>query len=159
MSAGTGTLVHDLIEAAGLGNFDDRRGWRSIPLERLAYEAPDVYAVPSFGATNHENAWTPFRHPVATERVAAGPSLGIDGATTACGGWFLADAVEALAAGAGTPGASREPAPRPVLDEPAGVAYAPATQSWLDAREVRCETDAALATVSRYEIRTTATAR
>lgn len=100
VSAGAGTFVHDLIEAAGLGNFDDRSGWRSIPLERLAYEAPEVYAVPSFGATNHENAWTPFRHPVATERVAAGPSLGIDGATTACGGWFLADAVEALAAGA-----------------------------------------------------------
>ncbi len=115
VSAGTGTLVHDLIEAAGLGNFDDRRGWRSIPLERLAYEAPDVYAVPSFGATNHEHAWTPFRHPVATERVAAGPSLGIDGATTACGGWFLADAVEALAAGAADAGsiAGAGPAPRP----------------------------------------------
>ena len=101
VSSGSGTFVHDLIEAAGIDNFDDRSGWRSIPLERLAYEAPDVYAVPSFGATNHRNAWTPFRHPVATERVAAGPTLPIDGSTTACGGWFLADAVEALAAGAG----------------------------------------------------------
>ena len=103
VSAGSGTLVHDLIAAAGLGNFDDRNGWHSIPLERLAYEAPDVYAVPSFGATNLRNAWTPFRHPVASERVEAGPTLPIDGATTACGGWFLADAVEALAAGAGLP--------------------------------------------------------
>ena len=103
VSAGAGTFVHHLIEAAGLGNFDDRRGWRSMPLERLAYEAPDVYAVASFGATNLENAWTPFRHPVAAERVEAGPSLRIDGATTACGGWFLADAVEALAAGASSP--------------------------------------------------------
>ena len=47
VSAGADTFVHHLIEAAGLGNFDDRSGWRSIPLERLAYEAPDVYAVPS----------------------------------------------------------------------------------------------------------------
>ena len=100
VSAGAGTFVDDLIAAAGLGNFDDRSGWRSIPLERLAYEAPDVYAVPSFGATNHRNGWTPFRHPVATGRVEAGPTLPIDGSTTACGGWFLADAVEALAAGA-----------------------------------------------------------
>ncbi|MCY3846329.1 MAG: ABC transporter substrate-binding protein [Acidobacteria bacterium] len=100
VSSGAGTFVDDLIAAAGLDNFDDRNGWRSIPLERLAYEAPDVYAVPSFGATNHRNAWTPFRHPVATERVAAGPTLPIDGSTTACGGWFLAGAVEALAAGA-----------------------------------------------------------
>ena len=103
VSAGSRTFVHHLIAAAGLGNFDDRSGWRSIPLERLAYEAPDFYAVASFGATNHESAWTPFRHPVATERVEAGPALGIDGATTACGGWFLADAVEALAAGAAGP--------------------------------------------------------
>ena len=114
VSAGAGTFVHDLIGAAGLGNFDDRSGWRSIPLERLAYEAPEVYAVPSFGATNHENAWTPFRHPVATERVAAGPLLGIDGATTACGGWFLADAVEVLATGAAdAAGAGAGPALRP----------------------------------------------
>ena len=114
VSAGSGTFVHRLIEAAGLGNFDDRSGWRSIPLERLAYESPDVYAVASFGATNHENAWTPFRHPVATERVAAGPTLGIDGATTACGGWFLADAVEALAAAAaGAHAAGELPARRP----------------------------------------------
>ena len=103
VSAGAGTFVDDLIAAAGLDNFDDRSGWRSIPLERLAYEAPDVYAVPSFGATNHRNAWTPFRHPVATERVAAGPALPIDGSTTACGGWFLADAVEAFAAGTDRP--------------------------------------------------------
>ena len=103
VSAGAGTFVDDLIAAAGLGNFDDRSGWRSIPLERLAYEAPDVYAVPSFGATNHRNGWTPFRHPVATGRVAAGPTIPIDGSTTACGGWFLADAVEALAAGADPP--------------------------------------------------------
>ena len=115
VSAGTDTFVNHLIEAAGLGNFDERSGWRSIPLERLAYEAPDVYAVPSFGATNHENAWTAFRHPVATDRVAAGLSLRIDGATTACGGWFLADAVEALAAGVADPAgaAGATPALRP----------------------------------------------
>ena len=116
VSAGSGTLVHDLIEAAGIDNFDERNGWRSIPLERLAYEAPDVYAVPSFGATNHRNAWTPFRHSVATERVAAGPAVPIDGSTTACGGWFLADAVEALAeGGVGAAGGAEggAPVPRP----------------------------------------------
>ena len=113
VSAGSGTFVHHLIEAAGLGNFDDRSGWRSIPLERLAYESPDVYAVAAFGATNHENAWTPFRHPVATERVAAGPALRIEGATTACSGWFLADAVEAFAAAAAAGAAGELPGRRP----------------------------------------------
>ena len=116
VSAGSGTFVHHLIEAAGLGNFDDRSGWRSIPLERLAYESPDVYAVAAFGATNHEDAWTAFRHPVATGRVAAGPTLRIEGAMTACSGWFLADAVEAFAAApavAAADAAGELPARRP----------------------------------------------
>ncbi len=98
VAAGSGTFVHHLIDAAGLDNFDDRIGWRSIPLERLAYETPDVYAVPVFENATHE-LWTAFRHPVAVRRMQTGRTVSIDGATTSCGGWFLADAVEALAAG------------------------------------------------------------
>ena len=101
VAAGSGTFVDHLIAAAGLDNFSDEIGWRSIPLERLAYETPDVYAVPGFDETNQNVVWTPFRHPVAVRRVQAGPTIPIDGATTSCGAWFLADAVEALAAGAG----------------------------------------------------------
>lgn len=104
VAAGSGTFVDDLIAEAGLGNFEDGSGWRSIPLERLAYETPDIYAAPLFEATNHNVGWTPFRHPVAAGRMQAGPTVSIDGATTSCAGWFLADAVEALAAGAGENG-------------------------------------------------------
>lgn len=99
VAAGSRTFVDHLIAAAGLDNFSNEIGWRSIPLERLAYETPDVYAVPRFENTNHNTVWTPFRHPVAVRRVQAGPVLSIDGATTSCGAWFLADAVEALAEG------------------------------------------------------------
>lgn len=98
-TAGPGTLVHHLLAAAGLDNFQSRPGWRPIPLERLAYESPDVVAVASFGeAHDHEDAWTPFRHPVARRAMRSLPAADLDGATTSCGGWFLADAVEALAA-------------------------------------------------------------
>ena len=100
VAAGSGTFVGHLIAGAGLDNFADGRGWSAIPLERLAYETPDVYAVPVFDETRDNVVWTPFRHPVAARRVQAGPTISIDGATTSCGGWFLADAVEALAAGA-----------------------------------------------------------
>ena len=104
VAAGSGTFVDHLIAAAGLDNFSDEVGWRSIPLERLVYETPGVYAVPVFERTNHNMVWTPFRHPVAVRRVQAGPTLSIDGATTSCGAWFLADAVEALAEGAAETG-------------------------------------------------------
>lgn len=104
VSAGSGTFVHHLLEEAGLANFDDGRGWRAIPLERLAYEAPDVYVTPRFDRADQNVVWTPFRHPLAVRRVQAGPTISLDGATTSCGGWFLADAVEALAAGAAASG-------------------------------------------------------
>ena len=97
VSAGPGTFVHHLLDAAGFDNFQTQPGWRSLPLERLAYEKPDRYAVGLFGGErSHLDAWTPFRHPVATRRVAEGPTTPIDGATVACGGWYLVDAVEAL---------------------------------------------------------------
>ena len=97
VSAGPGTFVHELIETAGFDNFQHQSGWRSLPLERLAYEKPERYAVGLFGRNrSHVDAWTPFRHPVATRRVAEGPMTPIDGATVVCGGWYLVDAVEAL---------------------------------------------------------------
>ncbi len=98
-TAGPGTLVHGLITAAGLDNFQSRPGWRPIPLERLAYETPDVIAKATFGTgADHDDAWTPFRHPVARRAMRSVPAVVLDGATTSCGGWFLADAVAALAA-------------------------------------------------------------
>lgn len=98
-SAGHGTLVHDALTAAGLDNFQARRGWHPIPLETLAYENPDLVARADFGVgTNHDDAWTPFRHPVAKRAMRTVPVAAVDGATTACGGWFVADAVTALAA-------------------------------------------------------------
>ncbi len=97
VSAGPDTFVHRLIDTAGFENFQTQSGWRSIPLERLAYETPDRYAVGLFDRNrSHVDTWTPFRHPVATRRVAEGPMTPIDGATVVCGGWYLADAVEAL---------------------------------------------------------------
>ena len=101
VTAGPDTLIHRLLASAGLDNFQSRSGWRPLPLERLAYETPDLVALARFGArADHEDAWTPFRHPVVRRRVRSAPVAALDGATTSCAGWFLADAVEALAAAA-----------------------------------------------------------
>ena len=106
VSAGPGTFIHHLIGAAALDNFQRQGGWRPIPLERLAYETPDLVATASFGArADRAGAWTPIRHPVARRRLRPLPSVALDGATTSCGGWFLAEAVETLAAFGGEPAA------------------------------------------------------
>lgn len=98
VTTGSGTLVHEMFSAAGLKNFETRSGWPSLPLERLAYVAPDLIAAGFFGSSQSAvDAWSPARHPVAARRLQAANAIAIDGAWTACGGWFVVDAVEALA--------------------------------------------------------------
>ena len=98
LTAGEGTLVHELFVAAGLRNFQDRPGWNPLPLERLAYERPDLIAAAFFESkTNHVDNWSAARHPVARAQLRELPVVALEGSWTSCGGWFLLDAVEALA--------------------------------------------------------------
>ncbi|MAG42207.1 iron ABC transporter substrate-binding protein [Erythrobacter sp. SAORIC-644] len=100
VTAGEGTLVHELFVAAGLRNFQNRPGWNPLPLERLAYDRPDVIAAAFFESkTNHVDNWSAARHPVARAQLRELPVVPLEGAWTSCGGWFLIDAVEALAEG------------------------------------------------------------
>ncbi len=98
VTTGPGSLVHEIMIAAGLSNFQEERGWRSLPLERFAYEQPDLVAAAFFETfANHPDAWSPSRHPVAKTQLSGSNVAALKGAWTACGGWFLVDAVEALA--------------------------------------------------------------
>lgn len=99
-TTGPGTLVHEMLRAAGLRNFQREPGWRPLPLERLAYERPDRVAVASFSAGPIQlEAWSAMRHPLVREQLRELPVTLLPGAWVACGGWFLLDAIEALAAG------------------------------------------------------------
>ncbi|MEP1230918.1 MAG: ABC transporter substrate-binding protein [Litorimonas sp.] len=95
-TTGAGSLVHQIMTKAGLGNFQTQSGWRDIPLERLAYEQPDFIAA-GFFDTNIENAWSTMRHPIARKQIATRPAVFLDGSWLSCGAWFAIDAVEALA--------------------------------------------------------------
>lgn len=98
VTTGEGTLVHELLVAAGLTNFQDRPGWNSIPLERLAYDRPDLVAAAFFEhETSHIDTWSAARHPIAQAQLTELPVVPLQGAWTSCGGWFLLDAIEALA--------------------------------------------------------------
>lgn len=102
VTSGRGSLIHEMFVAAGLANFQAQPGWRSLPLERLAYEQPDLVAAAFFGSpTGQPHGWSPARHPVARAQLMERPVVTIEGAWTACGAWFLMDAVEALDRAAG----------------------------------------------------------
>lgn len=98
VTSGPGTLVHEMLVVAGLDNFEEKGGWRSIPLERLAYEGPDTVVAAFFNSqTNHPSMWSAMRHPVARRQMTDRPTVMLEGAWMSCGGWFLLDAVEAIA--------------------------------------------------------------
>ena len=98
VTSGQGTLVHEMLLAAGMANFEEKGGWRSIPLERLAYEGPDVVVAAFFDSqSNHPSMWSAMRHPVARRQMSGRPTVMLEGAWTSCGGWFLLDAIEAIA--------------------------------------------------------------
>lgn len=97
-TSGEGSLVHEMMLAAGLTNFETRPGWRSLPLERLVYEQPDLIAAAFFDTeTDHKNGWSAMRHPVARAQITERPSVSLNGSWMSCGGWFAMDAIEAMA--------------------------------------------------------------
>ncbi len=99
VTSGTGTLIHEMLLAAGRTNFEKRPGWHSLPLEHLAFEQPAQIAAAFFDQnTNHPALWSAMRHPVAKRQISELPTVMLQGSWTACGGWFLMDAIEALAA-------------------------------------------------------------
>lgn len=105
VTTGPGSLVHEMLVAAGYENFEKTPGWRSLSLERLAYDQPALVAAASFYArTNHPNVWSASRHPVARKQLRTQETVRLDGAWTACGAWFAMDAIEKLAEGAGEAG-------------------------------------------------------
>ena len=98
VTTGPGSLIHEMIVAAGLRNFQTDPGWRPLPLERLVYEQPDVVAAAFFGTlTGNPDAWSPMKHPVARAQLAHHTVVPLEGAWTSCNGWYLVEGIEALA--------------------------------------------------------------
>lgn len=99
VTTGEGSLVHELMQAAGLANFQTAPGWAPLPLEHLAREQPDMIAAAFYNpGSSPPWAWSAARHPIAQRQLHERPVAMLDAAWTACGAWSVVSAVEAMAA-------------------------------------------------------------
>lgn len=100
VTSGPGSMIHEMLVSAGFENFEQEPGWRSLPLERLAYGQPDVIAAAFFDQSGPApDSWSPMKHPVAERQMQDQPVIQLQGAWTSCSAWFMIDAIEALAEG------------------------------------------------------------
>ena len=99
ITTGPGSMVDLMMTRAGLTNFETQKGWNQLPLETLALKKPDMAVTAFFQDTTiGRDNWSSARHPVAMNIMRQLPLAALDGSTISCGGWFVVDAVEALAA-------------------------------------------------------------
>jgi iron complex transport system substrate-binding protein len=98
VTSGTGTMIDELITRAGFENFVPEPGWRSLPLERLAYGDADVLLSAFYESrSQHSSWWSVTRHSMLRAHRTRTPVVDLDGAWLTCGGWFMLDAIEAMA--------------------------------------------------------------
>lgn len=96
-TTGKGTLINEMIAVAGYENYERRNGWRSLPLERLAYTYPDIVVTSFFEFLQQESqSWSSVRHPIIENLVQERKQIALHSSWVSCGGWFIIDAVKAL---------------------------------------------------------------
>ena len=96
VTAGEGTMIDALLQAANLENAAARggaSGWRSLPLESLVDREPDVVVTAFFdGASAPKDSWAMARHPVFQDLFERSIRIELDGAAVSCASWTLAAA-------------------------------------------------------------------
>lgn len=108
-SSGAGTLVDEVVQAAGLRNVAREAGLAGtgiLPLEMLVMADPDIIVVADDHYDAPALAQQNFRHPAYLDLVARKKSAVLPPALTVCGGPFTLEAVRLLqeaAKGTGTP--------------------------------------------------------
>lgn len=97
-TAGSGTLVDAILQAAGFANLARSQGYAPVSVERLALSPPRRFVLGFFDLFRSD--WRgPGRHPVVQRAAKGRVAARLPAAALTCPAWFAADA--ALMASAG----------------------------------------------------------
>lgn len=98
VTTGPGSLVAEVIAAAGFRPYRDTPGWGSLPLETMVRRPPDLVFRSFFDSARYrQDYWTSSRHPVVARASRKAVDIEVPGAWISCGNWLTGHAVAALA--------------------------------------------------------------
>jgi len=99
VTAGPGTMVDAIIQAAGLTNAETNPGWHSIGLEGLVQAPPTAVLTAFFGFdADATDQWSAARHPVLQRILNDADTYAMDESRLTCPAWFVADEAADLSA-------------------------------------------------------------
>ena len=97
-TAGPGTFGDEVIKLAGFSNAVADlgvKGWRTLPLEALVLNPPDLIIGAFFDSTSvHRSNWGLLRHPVVKRMFHDVPTILVPGRLLACRAFTFVDAAE-----------------------------------------------------------------
>ena len=97
-TAGKGTLVDAILNAAGFANATSRPGFAPVSVERIALYPPAMFVLGFFDQLRAD--WRgPGRHPVAQGAAKGRVAARLPAAALTCPAWFAADAAALLKTG------------------------------------------------------------
>ncbi|WPZ33540.1 ABC transporter substrate-binding protein [Thalassobaculum sp. OXR-137] len=101
-TGGTGTDIDGMIRLAGLENMAAElgyRGWRTLSLEELVMNPPDVFIGSFFDDRDvARSSWSPARHPRLAAMMGEVRTVPVPGRFLSCSGLFSVDAAEYIRA-------------------------------------------------------------
>lgn len=100
VTAGKGTMIDAIFNAAGVGNLTSEKGlsfWPPLSAEALIADPPNFVVTGFFTANSARiEHWSAARHPALRRALKATPRIDLAADVLACPGWFSLDAAEAV---------------------------------------------------------------
>lgn len=98
VTTGPGSLVADVMTAAGTRPYRQQAGWGSLPLEEMVRRPPDIVFRAFFDSSRYrQDHWAASRHPVALAATRQALDVEVPGGWLACGNWLTGKAITKLA--------------------------------------------------------------
>ncbi|MFZ5616411.1 MAG: ABC transporter substrate-binding protein [Pseudomonadota bacterium] len=100
VTAGKGTMIDAILNAAGVGNVAAEQGlsyWPALSAEALIADPPEFIVTGFFSSGSERvNHWSATRHPALKNTLGGTARIDLPADVLACPAWFSLDAAEAI---------------------------------------------------------------